>query len=251
MSNQPPRLYDEFADWYHLLTHPSEYDEEAAFYWRVFTEALDTPPRTLLELGSGGGNMASHYKQHVRATLTDVSPRMLDISRAINPECEHIEGDMRTLRLGRVFDVVLVHDAVMYMLTEHDLRQAIVTAHAHLRPGGVAIFAPDHLRETFRPHTDHGGHDGVGRALRYLEWTTDPDPTDMTYQVDYAYLLHEDGRPTRLEYDRHVEGLFGRDIWLALLAAAGFRVSTRPLEPREPPFEDNEVFVARKPAGGS
>lgn len=248
MADRQLRLYDELADWYHLLTPPSEYDEEAEFYQRVFAEALGGAPGTLLELGSGGGCMAWHYKQHVRATLTDLSPRMLAISRAINPECEHVEGDMRRLRLGREFDAVLVHDAVMYLLTEDDLRLAMATAYTHLRPGGVAVFAPDYVRESFRPHTDHGGHDGDGRALRYLEWTTDPDPSDTTYQVDYAYLLREDGRPMRVEHDRHIEGLFSRDTWLTLLADAGFRVSTRPLEPVEPPFELSEIFVAHKPA---
>lgn len=251
MADDRPRIYEEFAAWFHLLTHPSEYAEEAAFYRRVFTEALGAPPRTLLELGSGGGCMASHYKEHVQATLTDLSPQMLALSRTINPECEHIAGDMRTLRLGRVFDAVLVHDAVMYLLTEDDLRQAIATAHAHLRPGGVAVFAPDHVRESFRPHTDHGGHDGDGRALRYLEWTTDPDPADTTYQVDYAYLLHEEGQPMRVEHDRHIEGLFSRNTWLMLLAEAGFQASARPLEPAEPPFELSEIFVAQKPVAAS
>lgn len=252
MANEGPRLYNELADWYHLLTDPSEYVEEAAFYERCFTEALGARPGSLLELGSGGGCMASHYKQQITATLTDLSPRMLAISRTINPECEHIEGDMRTLRLGREFDAVLVHDAVMYLLTEDDLRLAIATAYTHLRPGGVAVFAPDHVRENFSSHTDCGGHDGDGRALRYLEWTTDPDPTDTTYQVDYAYLLHEDGRPHRVEHDRHIEGLFSHNTWLTLLAEAGFRVTARPLEPPEPPpYDQNEVYVARKPVGGS
>ena len=40
---------------------------------------------------------------------------MLELSRTLNPDCEHLEGDMRTLRLGRTFDAVLIHDAVMYM----------------------------------------------------------------------------------------------------------------------------------------
>ena len=166
-----PRLYTELASWFHLLTAPADYEEEAEFYRRAFVEASATPPRTLLELGAGGGCMASHYKRHFGSTLTDLSPQMLALSRTLNPECEHIQGDMRTLRLGRVFDLVLVHDAVMYLTTEDDLRQAVTTAFVHCRPGGVAIFAPDHIRENFRPDTQHGGHDGDGRALRYLQWT--------------------------------------------------------------------------------
>src|SRR3972149_1508073 len=67
-------------------------------------QACRTAPHTVLELGSGGGNNASHMKAHFKLTLVDRSPAMLAVSRALNPECEHLEGDMRTLRLGRGFD---------------------------------------------------------------------------------------------------------------------------------------------------
>lgn len=249
MSDELPRLYTDLADWFHLLTSPAEYDEEAAFYWGLFVDAADAPPRTLLELGSGGGNMASHYKRHVRPTLVDLSPRMLALSERLNPELEHVPGDMRTVRLGRVFDAVFVHDAVCYLTTLADLRQAMETAFLHCRPGGVAIFAPDHLRENFVAGTDTGGHDGEGRGLRYLQWTWDPAPTDTTYVTDYAYLLREDGQPTRCVYDRHVGGLFGRADWLRLLEAVGFRATVRPLEHSEVPPGSVEVFVAVKPTG--
>ena len=77
--------------------------------------------RTLLELGSGGGNNASHPKASYACTLTDRSPEMLELSRSLTPECEHVHGDMRTLRLGRSFDAVFVHDALMYLTSEDDL----------------------------------------------------------------------------------------------------------------------------------
>jgi len=251
MTEPLPQLYTDLAPWYQLLTAPADYAEEAAFYHCAFGEAAGAPPRTLLELGSGAGHMASHYKRHVASTLVDLSPQMLALSMDLNPECEHVQGDMRTVRLGRVFDVVFVHDAVMYLTTEADLRQAMVTAFVHCRPGGVAIFAPDHLRETFVPGTEEGGHDGDGRALRYLAWTWDPDPADTTCVTDYAYLLREDGRPLRCVHDRHVEGLFGRADWLRLLAQVGFDATVRLLEHREVPPGTVEVFIARKPAAAA
>ena len=176
-----PRLYNDLASWWPLLSPPEDYAEEAEFYRRLLVEASDPPPRTLLELGSGGGNNASFLKAHFELTLVDRSPGMLAVSRALNPTCEHVEGDMRTVRLGRVFDAVFIHDAVCYMTSEEDLRAAMATVVIHCRPGGVALFAPDAVTETFRPSTDHGGVDGAGRALRYLEWTWDPDPSDTTY----------------------------------------------------------------------
>jgi len=243
-------LYGDLAPWFHLLTPPEHYVQEAAFTLERLRQHVAGPLETLLELGSGGGNMAFHLKEAMRLTLTDLSPAMLDLSLSINPECEHVVGDMRTVRLERVFDAVLIHDAICYMTTETDLRAAMATAFEHLRPGGAAIFEPDHTREDFEPGTDHGGEDeptgrfgGHGRALRYLEWTTDPDPTDTTYQVDYALLLrHADGS-VEVRQDRHIEGLFPRQRWLDLLVDTGF-------EPQMlvDPWE-RVVFIGRRPHG--
>ena len=133
-------MYSDLAPWFHLLTHPSDYEDEAAFVGRVVDDVAIGDARTLLELGSGGGNNASHLKTRFDCTLTDISPEMLALSRSLNPECEHLEGDMRTLRLGREFDVVFIHDAISYLTTEEDLRAAIETAATHVRPGGVVVF---------------------------------------------------------------------------------------------------------------
>jgi trans-aconitate methyltransferase len=217
------KLYRELAPWFHLLTAPKDYAEEAAAYVRLFHEYAAPPVESLLELGAGGGNNASHYKAHFRSvTLTDLSEGMLAVSRTINPECEHVQGDMRSLRLDRQFDAVLVHDAVAYMLSEDDLRRTIATAFAHTAPGGVALFVPDAVRETFEPATRHGGHDGDGRALRYLTWTRDPDASDTTYLVDFALLLDQVGHRVQVYHEQHINGLFGREEWLRYLREAGF-----------------------------
>jgi hypothetical protein len=240
-------MYGELAAWWPLLSPPADYAEEAAFYQRALLEACRPPCHTLLELGSGGGNNASYLKRRFTMMLVDRSPGMLAVSRVLNPECAHVEGDMRTIRLGREFDAVFVHDAVAYMTTSEDLRQAIETAFVHCRPGGAALFAPDYVRETFRPATEHGGEDGNGRSLRYLEWTWDPDPSDSTYVADYAYLLREPDGSVHVEWDRHVEGLFARREWFELLSDAGFEARTVPVEHAELAPGQYEVFVCTRP----
>ena len=223
------KIYNELADWFHLLTHPSDYAGEAADYVRLIQGVCPTA-RTLLELGAGGGNNASHMKRHFACTLTDLSPRMLEVSRSINPDCEHLQGDMRELRLERLFDAVFVHDAVEYMTTLEDLTRAVQTAFVHTRPGGVALFVPDGTRESFAPSTDHGGHDGPdGRAMRYLEWTIDPDPGDTFYDVHFACLLKE-GDTVRVVHDHHRHALFTRQQWLDVLESTGFELTTPPLD---------------------
>ena len=249
MSARPdqPSLYGEFAAWFHLLTSPEEYRVEAEFYGRVLTESAQIPIKTILELGSGGGNNASHLKADFELTLVDLSDEMLELSRSLNPECEHIQGDMRSLRLGRQFDAVFVHDAVMYMTSEADLRAAIETAFEHCGAGGAALFAPDDARETFSPSTDHGGHDGEEGSLRYLEWSWDPDPDDETFLVDYAYLLRDREGRVRVEHDRHTCGVFARATWMRLLEESGFRASRRDgIEDETGP----DIFIGVKPIEG-
>lgn len=237
-----PKLYAELASWWPLLSAPSEYADEAVYYRLLLTAAGDPPASTLLELGSGGGNTASHLKAHFTLTLVDLSPAMLNVSRALNPECVHIEGDMRSVRLKRTFDRVFVHDAIMYMTTEQDLRQALDTCYVHCRPGGAVLLVPDCVRETFVPATQHGGRDADGRGLRYLEWSADPDPRDTTYTVDLVYALRERDGSVRVEHDRHVYGLFTGNDWLRLIRAAGFRPQVVPDSSR------GLIFLGTRPA---
>jgi len=242
-----PKLYTELSSWWPILSAPADYEEEASFYGTMLLGAGDAPATTLLELGSGGGNNASHMKKRFEMVLVDPAPGMLAHSRALNPECEHFQGDMRDVRLGRTFDRVFIHDAICYMTTEADLRAAIETAFVHCRPGGAALFAPDHIRENFAPSTDHGGHDDGERGLRYLEWTWDPDPADSTYTVDYAYMLREADGSVRVVHDRHIEGLFSRADWLRILEDAGFQARSVVFDHSELEPGTYELFVGIKP----
>jgi trans-aconitate methyltransferase len=242
------RLYGELAPWFHLLTNPADYAEEAAYYTRVIEEVTGGRAQTLLELGSGGGNNASHMKVRFECTLTDLSAAMLELSRTLNPECEHTQGDMRTLRLGRTFDAVFVHDAVMYMTTEDDLRAVIETAAMHAAQGGAVLLVPDTLHEAFSPCVHHGGHDGPdGRSLRYLEWTHARQPGTTTFDVDFAIMLREPGEQVRVVHDHHVFGVFARDTWHRLIQEAGLElVDVSRLEHPHP--DEFEVFAARRTA---
>ena len=238
-SENTPRLYTDLAPWFHILTAPHDYREEADYYSARIVEAADGPVRTMLELGSGGGNNASHMKKRFELTLSDLSPDMLEVSRSINPELTHVQGDMRTLRIpGAQFDAVFVHDAVTYLTTEADVRAMAETAAFHCRPGGAVLVAPDHIRETFNPpYTEHGGHDSPdGRGMRYLMWCTDPDPSDTTFISDFAYLLREPDGSTHVEHDRHVQGIFPQSVWTDALTRAGFHITTQTSQWETPVF---------------
>jgi SAM-dependent methyltransferase len=219
------KLYDELAEWWPVFSDPAEYRREAAHFIRVIRRSTSPPARTVLELGSGGGNSAFHLKGHFTMTLVDMSPQMLAVSQKLNPKVEHIQGDIRTVRLQRTFDAIFVHDAICHMTTEADLRAVMQTAYEHCRPGGVALFVPDFVRETFVAGTDQGGNDSARGSLRFLQWIFDPDPSDTTYLVDFAIMLRDKTGEARVLHDRHLQGLFPRARWLRLLRDVGLKPS--------------------------
>lgn len=224
--NSSQKFYGDLAHWWPLISPVAEYKEEAAFLASLL-ETATISVREVLEIGSGGGHLASHLTERYELTLVDLSPQMLTVSRQLNPACEHHLGDMRSLRLEREFDAVFIHDAVEYMTRLADLERALHTAYLHCRVGGIAVFVPDSTKETFQPSTDCGGSDASdGRGARYLEWTFDPDPHDDTIQCEYAFALRDSSGKTAIVHETHVLGLFSHEVWVTTLERVGFAASS-------------------------
>jgi SAM-dependent methyltransferase len=238
--SQKLKMYTTLAVWWPMISSPADYKEEAGIFSEIIKRNC-RPCRTVLELGSGGGNNASHMKEHFNMTLVDVSPGMLKVSRKLNPDCKHVRGDMRSVRLDRVFDAVFIHDAVMYLITRRDLLRAFRTAHIHLRANGCVFVVPDFFKETFKPAVELHGHDQGKKGIRYVEWRFDPDPRDTTCACHFAYVLKYPGGRVRVDHDRHIMGIFPRATWIKVLRQAGFRVKVIPVEHSE--LEPNSYFA--------
>ena len=244
------RLYGELAGWWPLISPPAEYAHEATYLAAVLSSTAAIPVHDVLDLGSGGGHVARHLRDRFTLTLTDISAEMLAVSRRLNPQCRHVRGDMRTMRLGQQFDAVLTHDAIDYVTSQDDLAMVIATAFAHCRPGGIAVFVPDYVSDDFRALTGGGGggEDEAGRKATFRERTWDPDPADDWVQAEYEFILREADGTVEVVKETHRLGVFSRAVWLRLLAEAGFIVgpglANRSL-PGKPPAN---LLVGHRPA---
>ena len=222
------RLYKDLAHLWPLLDPPEEYTEEASFWRQAIREKLGPGWHEVLELGVGGGHLLSHLTDGVQATAVDISPQMLAHSKALNPDVEHHLGDMRSVRLGRKFEAVLIHDAISYILTEEDLAATFATARAHLNPGGILVTVPDWFAETFSgTKVEYRTRMKDEMEFTYIQYSTDPDPSDSTVETVFVYFIKKDGQ-VEVEVDRHVTGVFPLATWQGLLSKAGFEVETRP-----------------------
>ncbi len=243
------RLYTDLTGWYLLLDPTEDHHEEATVFAAALRSAVVGDCATLLELGAGAGNNAHFLRDSFACTLVDASPDMLALSAARLPDCAHLLGDMRTLRLDRLFDAVLIHDALSYLCASADLDATARTEAVHLRPGGAAVLSPDCVRESFVETCDLHAADDGDRALRTMEWAFDPDPSDSEFRTDYSFALRR-GAKVEVVHDHHRCGLFSVAEWVACLQGAGLIVELRPrpLEGIEPPHGYwDQLLLARKP----
>lgn len=223
------KLYNSLAEWWHIMSDPAEYYEEAMLFKNLLLNS-DQNIKSVIELGSGGGNNASYLKKYFTMSLIDISPKMLEQSKRLNPDCEHFLGDMRSFRIDKLFDAVFIHDAIMYIINIDDLRKVLITANKHCKVNGRLLIVPDCFKETFKPSTTHGGHDKGKKSFRYLEWTTDPNPEDTEYNVDFAYMMRNEEGKLTVEEDHHTLGLFSENTWINLCENTGFKVEIVKIE---------------------
>lgn len=226
------KLYKELAEWWPLMSPHTEYEEEAGLYLEIIQRFHPSVKRAV-EFGSGGGSNAFYMKKRFSMTLTDVSPEMLQVSRELNPDCEHIQGDMKHLDLDAQFDLVFIHDAIMHFTNPEDLVLVMRNAKRHLNSRGILMIMTDHFKETFKPVTDHGGSDQGQRGMRYLEWTYDSDPDDHVAETEYAYIMRDEAGQVFREYDRSESGLFSMPEWEGMVKKAGFQAHFERVEYRD------------------
>ncbi|MCL5981430.1 MAG: class I SAM-dependent methyltransferase [Firmicutes bacterium] len=220
--------YNELAWTEEWLADPAKYEEEVKFYVGLIKGAAAEPPRTLLHLGSGAGGQDTIFKRYFTVTGVDLSLGMLNLARARHPEIEYLEGDMRTLRLGRQFDAVAIPDCIDYMATIEELRQAIHTAAAHLKTGGVLLVVGK-TAETFQNNNFAytGEKDGVHVTVLENNYINPFCPN--TYEITLLYLIRRQGKLTT--YTEHsVGGLFPEAVWDKVFRDAGLIMQRRILD---------------------
>lgn len=239
------RLYSDLAWLWPLWGDAAtEYAQYARHVTELVRRHSRRPPATLLDIGCGGGKNILTLKQAFSVTGLDRSPAMLAQARELNPDCTFIEGDMRTFRLDRAFDAVLMDDAISHMRCRADFQAALRTAYDHLNPGGVLVVTPDVTSETFqqnRTTTSQAAREGLD--VVFVENVYDPDTADEQYETTILYLIRERGR-LRVEMDRWTMGLFSLDTWRAVLRETGFEVQEGGYRSGE---EDYTVFACVKP----
>lgn len=220
--------YNELAWTENFLADPASYEAEAEVLVDLIKRNSPQMPRSLLHLGCGAGGHDSILKRDFDVTGVDISRGMLDIARQRNPEITYVEADMRTVRLARQFDAVAIPDSIDYMASITDLRRAIETSVAHLKPGGVLIVVGKILEE-FRNNNFAYSAENADLHVTVLENNYINDYHNDTYEATLLYLIRRKGELT-IHTECHVLGLFSLETWETILEESGLSLQKTNLD---------------------
>jgi SAM-dependent methyltransferase/pimeloyl-ACP methyl ester carboxylesterase len=224
------RLYNDLAWlWPMWGDHASEYTRYCDFVVGLIHQHSLRPVGSMLNIACGGGKNVFNLKKHFAVTGLDLSPAMLDGAVGLNPECEFVEGDMRSFTLGRTFDAILIDDGISSMTSRGELAAAFQAAFRHLEPGGVMVVTADVTKENFvQNETTFTPASGKSKPetmeIVFIENVFDPDPEDDHYEAVMIYLIRENGL-LRVETDRSLLGIYSLGTWRRTLSETGFAIS--------------------------
>jgi len=170
-------LYDH-PEYYEVL-YPEAHDETPTMCRRIFDRFLKTPPRSIFDIGCGTGrDLRSLRKTCADCVGADFLPQMVEYAKTRSDEITFLVGDMRTLRLGRTFDVVFCFGStLMYALTNEDVDKTLDTLGAHCHEGSLLILdmrnAAALLGDGFRPRVEGAVASPIFTARYVAEHTLD------------------------------------------------------------------------------
>jgi len=248
-------VFGAYSQYYDLLYKDKDYAGEAG-YVRSLIERHHPGARSVLDLGCGTGRHALLLAESgYRMTGVDRSPDML---RAANEQLltasperaarlassgappTFLPGDVRSVRTGQKFDVVVSLFHVMsYQTSNDDLKAALRTVREHLLPGGVLVFdcwyGPAVLTERATPRTRHLENERIS-VVRDADPVLYPNRNCVDVNFRVQITDKQNGTVEELRETHTMRYLFSPEVEL-LLEAAGFQL------------KDSAEFMTDKPLG--
>lgn len=116
-----------------------DYNEEYNFYNDILQ---NNRCHSVLELGSGTGNLALRFFQNNQKYLgLDASEDMIAIAKKRTSKSTFINGDMREFTLGNPVDSILITGrSTSYLISNEDVYYCFDSVHQNLNDEGIFVF---------------------------------------------------------------------------------------------------------------
>ncbi len=136
-------MYKKFAKYYDSLYKWKDYKSESETLRALIKKYKSSRGKDMLDAACGTGNHIQYLRKHFNITGIDIDKDMLSIARKKLSGIRFINGDMRTFKLYKQFDVIVcLFSAIGHLKTYANLEKTIKNFSFHLKPGGVMIIEP-------------------------------------------------------------------------------------------------------------
>lgn len=142
-------VFGDYSRYYNLLYKDKDYAKETEFICQLLQQYAPNC-LSILELGCGTGKHAQllaergytvHGVDRSYDMLEQAEKALKDLPEDTASRLSFSQGDIRTLRLDRQFDVIVsLFHVISYQTTNQDLQQTFTTAKTHLKPKGLFLF---------------------------------------------------------------------------------------------------------------
>jgi ubiquinone/menaquinone biosynthesis C-methylase UbiE len=215
-------LHGKLARYYDRVYSFKDYLDEAVRLQNLIIKYSESGGNSLLDVACGTGLHLKHLKDDFSCTGVDVSKSMLKIARKNAKGVTFKEADMKTLRLGKQFDVIVcLLSSIGYVKTVASLEKTIRNFSRHLKKGGLALIEPSHAKSFYvsgEPRITT--YDGKDTKIARVNVTRIRQATAV---LNMHILIAERGKDAKYFVDRHELGLFGINNTLRIMKAAGLK----------------------------
>jgi SAM-dependent methyltransferase len=237
---------------YDLLYAGKDYAGEAARAVALAAQCSGRSPASVLELGSGTGGHAVHLAAAgIEVVGVEASPDMIARAPKV-PGVRIVEGDARSVRLGRTFDAVLaLFHVASYQAEDADLAGFLATGAAHLAPGGAFVFdawySPAVLHQRPGARTRHVAGEDL-EVTRQATAVEDVDRSLVDVQFTIEVRRPSDGSLERGEEVHRMRHLTSNEVRSAARAAGMTLIHAEGFPDGAPPSRDTwgVAFVLRR-----
>ena len=215
-------LHGKLAKYYDRIYSFKDYLDEAVRIQNLIMKYLESGGNTLLDVACGTGLHLKHLKDDFSCTGIDISKAMLKIARKNAPGVTFKEADMKTLKLGKQFDVITcLLGSVGYVKNYASLKRTIQNFSMHLKKGGVAFIEPSHASSFYvmgEPRIAvYNGKDAKIARINVAKIR------QTTAVLNMHFIIAERGKDANYFRDTHELGLFRINKTLSIMKEAGLK----------------------------
>jgi len=215
-------LYKKLAGYYDLVYAKKDYRHETNFIIKLIKK-FKIHGKNVLDVGCGTGAYTILLKKRGFSVIgLDLNKEMLAIARKKAKNIKFIQGDMKTFKIKRKFDIIVCLFSTMnYNLTLNDFRTTIKNLYNHLNKNGLVIFDMGFNKERFI-NNYVGAEEGKTKNVYLMRASTSFKTGQNNAKLIFGYILIKNHKVHLFE-DEHKFSTFPTLTIKKIMTQIGFK----------------------------